>query len=154
VARLQRLPVAEAVDIVRQTARAVGAANDRGIVHRDLKPENLLMVRDPADPTREMVKVVDFGVAKLIERDIGEEVETHTGRLVGTPIYMSPEQCRGLREIDRRTDVYALGVVLYHMLCGRPPFQSEATGDILMMHVSLPPEPPRSIDAAIPAWLE
>jgi serine/threonine protein kinase len=149
-----RIPVDQAVEIARQTALAVGAANARGILHRDLKPENLLLVPDPNLPGRDLVKVLDFGVAKLLGTEFGEAVRTHTGRLMGTPMYMSPEQCRGLKSIDQRSDVYALGVVLYHMLCGRPPFDSEATGDLVFLQITQLPAPMAPLNPAIPPELE
>src|SRR6185295_7935464 len=103
------LTAAQAVDIALQTASAVSAAHAQGIVHRDLKPENLFLARDPRSG-REVLKVLDFGIAKLRGTFSGDAVRTQTGALMGTPPYMSPEQCRGISgEVDHRTDVYALG---------------------------------------------
>jgi serine/threonine-protein kinase len=143
------------VEILSETASALAAAHDKGIVHRDLKPENLFLVPDPTVPGRERVKVLDFGIAKLRGVATSAQVHTQTGALMGTPPYMSPEQCRGISgEIDHRTDVYALGIILYEMLCGRPPFMAEGFGEILVMHLTRAPEAPRSINPGIPEHLD
>jgi serine/threonine-protein kinase len=144
----------QAVDVALQTAAAVTAAHAEGIVHRDLKPENLFLVRD-RKTGQEVVKVLDFGIAKLRGTLSGDAVRTQTGALMGTPPYMSPEQCRGISgEVDHRTDVYALGIILYEMLCGSPPFVGEGFGDVLVQHLTSPPEPPRRRNPTIPASLE
>jgi serine/threonine protein kinase len=141
IARLGQVPVREAATIVWETASAVGAAHAKGIVHRDLKPENLFLARDPATPEVERVKVLDFGIAKLHANP--SKISTQTGAVMGTPVYMSPEQCRGAREeVDERTDIYSLGVIFYEMLCGKPPFQGEAFGDLLLRHMTEAPAPP------------
>jgi eukaryotic-like serine/threonine-protein kinase len=153
--RLGRLELDEAVDVAIQAGRALAAAHDRGIVHRDLKPDNLFLVPDPAAPGRQKVKVLDFGIAKLLGNFTASGVRTHTGSMVGTPLYMSPEQCRGISsEVDHRADVYTLGVILYEMLTGAPPFVSEAVGDLLVMHLEQAPRLPRELDAGIPDWVE
>ena len=107
-------------------------------MHRDLKPENLFLVPDPMSPGGERVKVLDFGIAKLRPDWGGSDgPKTRTGVIFGTPAYMSPEQCRGLNdEVDGSTDVYALGCILFEMLCGRAPYISPGWGDVLMMHMS------------------
>jgi serine/threonine-protein kinase len=148
------LTPAEAVTIALQTASAVSAAHDQGIVHRDLKPENLFLARDPHTGI-ESVKVLDFGIAKLRGPLSGDGVRTQTGALMGTPPYMSPEQCRGISgEVDHRTDVYALGIILYEMLCGSPPFVGEGFGDVLVQHLTRAPDPPRTRNPTIPGSLE
>jgi serine/threonine-protein kinase len=149
------LTAQEAVDIALQTASAVAAAHAQGIVHRDLKPENLFLARDPRTG-KTLVKVLDFGIAKLRGPLSGDDgVRTQTGALMGTPPYMSPEQCRGISgEVDHRTDVYALGIILYEMLCGAPPFVGEGFGDVLVQHLTRAPDPPRSRNASIPGSLE
>ena len=134
----ERLGVGKAVDIAMQAARAVAASHAIEIVHRDLKPENLFLVPDPMSPGGERVKVLDFGIAKLRPDWGGSDgPKTRTGVIFGTPAYMSPEQCRGLNdEVDATTDIYALGCILYEMLCGRAPYTSVGWGDVLMMHMS------------------
>jgi serine/threonine-protein kinase len=157
-ARLQRagaLPIEAAVELASQAAEALGAAHAQGIVHRDLKPDNLFLTPDRRTPGRELVKVLDFGIAKLggAGHDAGS-LRTRTGAILGTPIYMSPEQCRGTREIDHGTDIYALGVILHEMVCGAPPFVSEGFGELAHLHISAPPPPARSLVAAVPEALE
>jgi serine/threonine-protein kinase len=134
----ERMGVGKAVDIAIQAARAVAASHAIEIVHRDLKPENLFLVSDPMSPGGDRVKVLDFGIAKLRPDWAGSDgAKTRTGVIFGTPAYMSPEQCRGLNdEVDGATDVYALGCILFEMLCGRAPYVSPGWGDVLMMHMS------------------
>jgi serine/threonine-protein kinase len=152
--RTGRLALGEAIAIVRQTASALAAAHAVNVVHRDLKPDNLYLVRSGTIPGEVRVKVLDFGIAKL-RGDLAGASQTSSGVLMGTPLYMSPEQCRGVAsQIDRRTDIYALGVILYEMLCGRPPFQSEGTGEVLVMHIAAVPVPPRQHAPEIPAHVE
>ena len=159
--RLERsrpLPLHEAVEIACQTASALAAAHTRHIVHRDLKPDNLYLLPDESRVTKVRVKVLDFGIAKLRGDARGGAVKTQTGAIMGTPLYMSPEQCRGISaDIDHRTDIYALGTILYEMLCGQAPFPGEGLGDILMRHMSEAPvslrrrvpEIPESLDHAV-----
>jgi len=148
------LPIPTAVDFAYQTASALGAAHAKGIVHRDLKPDNLFVVPDPHDAHRERIKVLDFGIAKLQQGSTGDSVKTRTGTLMGTPIYMSPEQCRGTRAIDHRSDIYSLGVIFYEMLVGQPPFVSEGFGELVNMHLNVPPAPARSKRPEIPAAVD
>src|ERR1041384_7186384 len=101
-------------------------SGSRNIIHRDLKPENIYLVRDPEVVSGERAKVLDFGIAKLGDQT---GVKTQTNAVMGTPIYMSPEQCRGAGRVDARSDIYSMGCVLYHMLTGRPPFDSEGMGE-------------------------
>lgn len=108
------LPIDDAVRITGEVADALDHAHRHGVVHRDIKPGNILLQEGHA-------LVADFGIAQFVESDLGERL-TETGRSVGTPRYMSPEQASGERNVDRRTDVYSLGCVLYEMLTGRPPF--------------------------------
>jgi serine/threonine-protein kinase len=121
IRRVGPLPAARAVNIVLQACRGVAVAHDAGIVHRDLKPENLFLtdVGDGGD----QIKVLDFGIAKL--RPVEGQASTRTGSTFGTTHYMSPEQARGASDIDTRTDVWALGVVLYELLTGRKPFDGD-----------------------------
>jgi serine/threonine protein kinase len=149
--RVRPLPIDQAVEITLQTASALAAAHSKGIVHRDLKPDNLFLVPDEMVGNGERVKVLDFGIAKLRDDMRGSSMKTRTGAIMGTAAYMSPEQCQGLIEkLDHRTDVYALGVILFEMLCGGPPFISEGFGDIIIMHVMKEPENPQLKNPAIP----
>jgi serine/threonine protein kinase len=149
------IPTAEAIDIAVQTASALSAAHSKGIVHRDLKPENLFLVPDDTRVHGVRVVVLDFGIAKLRGELAGNSAKTQNGALMGTPPYMSPEQCRGLiDEIDERTDIYAMGIILYQMLCGNPPFVSAGWGDVVLMHLTQPPKAPRTINPNIPPALE
>jgi serine/threonine protein kinase len=132
--RLGRLHPVDALRIARQIASSLAAAHSKGIVHRDLKPENVFLVRDQEVAGGERVKILDFGIAKLTDDHPGK-IKTHTGALMGTPVYMSPEQCRGAGDLDHRSDIYALGCVLYHLLVGRPPFDGEGIGEIIAMHL-------------------
>ena len=155
LARTGTLPVSEAIDIALQTASALSAAHGKGIVHRDLKPDNLFLVPELGSPGRERVKVLDFGIAKLRGDTSSGAVKTNSGSIMGTPPYMSPEQCRGIAEdIDHRADIYALGIILFEMLCGRPPFVSPGFGELLMMHLTRPPPSPRELNGAIPEPVE
>ncbi len=133
------LPLERAVPIAIQICRAVGAAHAAGIIHRDLKPENVFVV-DKAG--RDFVKVLDFGISKVKDAEAEAVRMTKTGQLVGTPLYMSPEQARGEAEVDRRADVYSLGVILYEMLTGEPPFAGENYFQLLWKHTNELPVPP------------
>jgi serine/threonine-protein kinase len=138
--RLGRLPLRTALDFAHQAAGALAAAHDKAIVHRDLKPDNLFITADPRVPGAEQLKILDFGIAKLaasVENQISHK--TRTGALMGTPLYMSPEQCLGVKEVDHRTDIYSLGCILHEMLCGAPPFVSEGFGALVNMHINEPP---------------
>jgi len=138
-----RLPVRLALDFTNQAAGALAAAHAKGIIHRDLKPDNLFVTPDPRAPSSEQIKILDFGIAKLAAfADGAISHKTHTGAMLGTPLYMSPEQCLGVKEVDARTDIYSLGCILYEMLCGEPPFVSEGFGALVNMHVNQPPDPP------------
>jgi len=127
-----RMSAGKAIAIGRQLADALGAAHAASIIHRDLKPDNVFLVPDAAAVGGERVKVLDFGVAKLAEpADLG--VDTHSQVLLGTPRYMSPEQSRSATKIDTRSDVYALGCMLFELVAGRAPFDGDA-GDLIAKH--------------------
>ncbi len=127
--RRGRLELAELVAHVRQIAAALDAVHARGMVHRDLKPENVFLVS--RDRQAELVKVLDFGIVKLTE---GPTTRTSQGTLLGTPAYMSPEQCSGRLEVDARSDLYSLGVLIFEALTGRLPFERESTLQLLVAH--------------------
>jgi hypothetical protein len=143
------LALHDALRLMRQVAGTLGAAHARGIVHRDLKPENVYIVRDPEVPGGERAKVLDFGIAKLVG-DPGVGVKTQTAAVMGTPSFMSPEQCRGAGEVDQRSDVYALGCVLFALVTGRPPFQAAGVGDVIAMHLREPAPAPSQLRPGIP----
>jgi eukaryotic-like serine/threonine-protein kinase len=153
IARLGRLPTRAALRFAYQTASALGAAHSKGIVHRDLKPDNMFIVPDQDITDGERLKILDFGIAKLQEGTRGS-VKTRTGAVMGTPLYMSPEQCRGVREIDHRSDIYSLGIILYEMVSGRPPFVSEGFGDLVNMHLNMPVPSLRAAVPDVPPALE
>lgn len=140
----KRLDWEEAVQYAMQIAQALEHAHIAGVIHRDLKPANLLLTRDRS------LKLTDFGIA----RDTTATALTAAGRTVGTYAYMAPEQIRGKPPVDKKTDLYALGCVLFEMLTGETPFASENQGEMLMMH--LKEEPPRvtSLAPNVPIWLE
>ncbi|KAB2894400.1 MAG: serine/threonine protein kinase, partial [Kofleriaceae bacterium] len=127
-----RIPLAEALPILRGIAEAVDAAHAAGIAHRDLKPDNVFLVDGGG------VKLIDFGLAKLTHDDAAPV--TQTGSVFGTPLYMSPEQCRG-NAVTLATDAYSLGVLAYHVLVGGPPFTGDPI-ELALHHVNDPPEPP------------
>jgi serine/threonine-protein kinase len=137
------LPIERSLRIARQVASALGAAHAKGIFHRDVKPENIYLVqRGDAD----FVKVVDFGISKAVKPggDEGPEAYrlTHTGLLLGTPLYMSPEQARGSEDLDHRVDIWALGVLLYECLTGEVPFRANNYLQIISQVLTHEPLPP------------
>jgi serine/threonine protein kinase len=148
IRRVGAMPLRAVIEFTYQTASALGAAHKKGIVHRDLKPDNLFIVplegEDPGPVENERIKVLDFGIAKLQMPQPGDSVKTRTGTLMGTPVYMSPEQCRGTKTVDHRSDVYSLGVILFEMLVGQPPFVSDGFGELVNMHLNVPPPSARS----------
>ncbi|MCZ7680861.1 MAG: protein kinase [Sandaracinaceae bacterium] len=155
------LSVSRAVRIALQVCSALEAVHAKGIVHRDLKPANIFLTRERDEPDR--VKVLDFGVAKFTQPDDGvETAHTATGQTIGTPIYMSPEQARGLRDVDHRTDIYALGAILFEALTGSVLFQFNNTPDLLLQicHGRVPrlrerrPDLPQGLDDVLRRMLE
>jgi tetratricopeptide (TPR) repeat protein len=135
----------KSIGLLEQAARGVQHAHDRGIIHRDLKPDNIL-VADGAT-----AKVADFGLAHLAESG---PALTRTGTQLGTPMYMAPEQVHGKSDVTPRTDVYALGAMLYQILTGRPPYHAETVSQVYEKIITEDPVPPRRIDAALPWELE
>ncbi|HZH91861.1 MAG TPA: serine/threonine-protein kinase [Pyrinomonadaceae bacterium] len=146
-----KLAPARAVALMQDICAGVGAAHRRQIVHRDLKPDNVIILPPDGEGERETAKVVDFGIAKLRDRAALPTL-TQAGTLIGTPYYMSPEQCRG-DELDARSDVYSLGAVLYEMLAGAPPFTAANMTGVVTKHLTATP-PPFAPDAGIPRALE
>jgi serine/threonine protein kinase len=133
------LPLEDAIDWGCQIAEALAAAHAHDVVHRDLKPDNLILVADPRRLGKKQVKVLDFGIAKLQRRTLDQVHKTRTGSLLGTPLYMSPEQCMSQKDIDARTDIYSLGVILYEMVAGRRPFDSDGVYALISMHINEQP---------------
>jgi eukaryotic-like serine/threonine-protein kinase len=153
-ARLHRagaLPGPRACRIGRLIADAIAAAHAVGVIHRDLKPANVLLLSDADWPSAAEVKVLDFGVAKLLAGDLAGAPSTAAGTILGTPEYMSPEQCSGAR-VDERSDIYALGCMLFEMIVGVPPFTSDRLRDLLTAHKFREP-PPLAPSAHSPRWL-
>jgi serine/threonine protein kinase len=148
--RCRVLPPREVLAIAGQVGRALSKAHGAGLVHRDLKPANIFLVRDEE---REIAKVLDFGIAKV--KETGLDGNTKTGAVLGTPYYMSPEQARGSKAIDHRSDLWALAVVVYQCMTGRLPFMGQALGD-LFVKIIVEPLPVPSQTASVPpgfdAW--
>jgi serine/threonine protein kinase len=126
--RVSRLTPLETYKVITHVARAIGRAHEAGIIHRDLKPDNIFLVHNEGD---EIAKVLDFGVAKIDGHAL-EGTRTRTGSLLGTPYYMSPEQAQGNKEIDHRSDLWALGVIAFECLTGQRPFSSDGLGDLVI----------------------
>jgi serine/threonine protein kinase len=148
------LETARAVAIMLQVAAAVSAAHEAGVIHRDLKPANIFITQKPDVPT--LVKVLDFGIAKLAADSLDDDEPqtlTQVGAMIGTPRYMSPEQCSGL-DLTPASDVYSLGVILYEMLTANAPFNGSTPLAIALKHAADLPKPPRELMPSIPEDLE
>ncbi len=164
LARDGRLPVLNAVNVVNQIARALGAAADFGIVHQDLKPDNIYLISREGrrrivrrtgenfvvepEGSFDFVKLLDFGVAKFSKDNLGPGLQPKAGMVFGTPHYMSPEQAQGL-QVDHRSDIYSLGILFYEMLLGVVPFDYDRPIDILNGHVSGKVVPPLNRDRSV-----
>lgn len=154
IERKGKIPYERALSLFRQIADGLSAAHRKSIVHRDLKPANVLLLKQ--DDGTELVKLVDFGIAKLLPASGKKQQQlTRTGEVFGSPIYMSPEQCQGL-ELDRRSDIYALGCLMYETLAGVPPLEGKTFLETLNMHVNDTPKTFAEVDPSIkiPAGLE
>lgn len=148
-------PIDEAVEVVRAILRSLAEAHQKGIIHRDLKPDNIFLARVEGQ-TRPVVKVLDFGIAKAFRDDRKiDQLETQAGTVFGTPRYMSPEQAQG-KTLDHRSDLYTVGVLLYQLLAGRPPFLDDDAVVVMAKHIRETPASPRSLapDRPIPVSLE
>jgi len=138
-----RLPVAEAIGIAAQVADGLGYAHERGVVHRDIKPGNIMILPNG------VAKIMDFGIARVCASD----VRTRTGVLLGSPRYMSPEQVLG-QGVDGRSDVFSLGIALYEMLTGAPPFSGDTVGNLMYQIASATPPAPSRSNAEVPPMLD
>ena len=145
-----KVSVEAALGILEPALLALEAAHAKGIVHRDLKPANIFLLRD--DGGSPVVKLIDFGISKVT--GTGSTKLTQTGSLLGTPAYMSPEQARGDADVDHRTDIYSMGVILYQMLTGELPFQGAHYNELLINVLTAAPRPPRKLEPSIPAEVE
>ncbi len=146
-----RLPIATAVDAARQLLSGLNAAHQLGVVHRDVKPGNLMISRESTGEV--VLKLVDFGISKAIAPDISERTVTLEGTVLGSPDYMSPEQLRG-SDIDQRSDIYAVGVVLYQAVTGRLPFDAPSLTELMASILRDPVTPPSELRAGCPPALE
>jgi serine/threonine-protein kinase len=148
------LPLEDALDWGCQIAEALAAAHAHEVVHRDLKPDNLFLVHDARRLGKKQVKVLDFGIAKLQRTTWGQVHKTRTGALLGTPLYMSPEQCMSTKDIDPRSDIYSLGVILYEMVTGKRPFDGDSVYLVINMHVNEKPVAPSTYRPDLPPLVE
>ena len=146
-----RLPIEELLPILRGLARALDAAHASGIAHRDLKPANVFLARD--EDGTPFPKLLDFGIAKLLNEEMPRQHHTATGAAVGTPDYMSPEQCQG-PDVDHRTDIYSFGVMTYQLVTGHLPFTGGNVVEVLMKQMTAEPKPPSSVGPHVPAELD
>jgi serine/threonine-protein kinase len=152
LAERQPLPVVDVVGWVLQALEAVAEAHSRGIVHRDLKPANLFLAR--RRDGGEIVKVLDFGISKILALIGTAPTLTETSSILGSPVYMAPEQLRNAKTVDSRADVWSVGVVLYELLAGHPPFQADNVAELFVAILEHAPASLRSSRSDIPAPLE
>ena len=144
-------PVDRTAGLMSQVLAGLDVVHRKGIVHRDLKPENLMLVQD--DEGQEVVKILDFGISKLLSDERKVNL-TSTGLVIGTPQYMSPEQARNSAEIDRRTDIYSVGAIAYHLVTGTLPHQQETISALIAAVLTAPVDPPSKRRAGLPASLD
>ena len=151
--RLKKIPHADLAYVMTEACRGLQKAHEKGIIHRDLKPDNIFLVKDD---DREIVKVLDFGIAKLTDGGMDVSSGTKTGALLGTPQYMSPEQAQGTKAIDARSDLWSLAIIAYECITGELPLDSKALGDLLVKIIVTPMPVPSQIDPSVPpgfdAW--
>ncbi len=148
------ISLARVLGIMVQVCRGLECAHDKGIIHRDLKPGNIYLTARGS--MVDFVKLLDFGITKFTEMDDDGSRLTRTGQIIGTPMYMSPEQAMGEEDIDHRADIYSLGVIMYEMVTGQPPFTAVNYLGIIAQHASDPPTPPSKVrpDLDIPGEVE
>jgi eukaryotic-like serine/threonine-protein kinase len=149
----RRLSLGETSRIMHDVCAAMALVHEQGLIHRDLKPENIFLCNTGE---QSVTKVVDFGIAKSLRGDMTASMKTRTGHMLGTPSYMSPEQCRGLKDIDHRADLWALGVIAYECLVGKVPFEGEVLGDLLlricMDPLPIPSDHAKGLPSTFDAW--
>jgi serine/threonine-protein kinase len=145
------LPIERAVTYVLEACEALAQAHALGIIHRDLKPGNLFLVRSPDGAP--FVKVLDFGISKSVSADGSSETLTGPQGILGSPLYMSPEQIRSSKTVDARSDVWSLGVILHELLAGRPPFEGDGAPSVFASIAADPPVPLQSVAPHVPAAL-
>ncbi len=139
----------DAINWIRQAALGLQHAQKRGVIHRDIKPDNLMLTN------KGVIKIADFGLSKKVDAETGESLHlTSTGVILGTPHYMSPEQIKGEKKVDYRSDIYGLGATLYHLLAGRPPFVGESAVAIMVQHLQTPLQPIRELNPAVSPQLD
>ena len=157
IARHRVIAPSLAQHIAHEMLAALNATHLVGVIHRDLKPDNVYLVRDAGAPGGIRVKLLDFGIAKLIGGATSEHTprpKSHANLILGTPAYMAPEQCKGAGELDARTDLYAVGCILFEMLTGRPPFVAAGNGELLAMHIYEPPPRLSNLAPHLPVELD
>ena len=150
LARCERIVPAEVARVFTHVARALSRAHEVGIVHRDLKPDNVFLVRNEDE---EVAKVLDFGIAKAQANDLSQDSKTRTGTIMGTAYYMSPEQISGTKNVDFRTDLWALGVMACECMTGKRPFEADTIGGITLK-ICIEPIPPPSSFAPVPTGFD
>lgn len=150
--RRGRVSCSQAIQWIRQVARTLAVAHAQGIVHRDLKPSNMFLVRDPEVPGGERIKLLDFGIAKLMETP--DELSTGVGIAMGTPPYMAPEQFVCAANVDHRADLYSLGVILFEAICGQRPFQADSYLGYEQAHLSAPIPAPSAWVPTVPVEMD
>ena len=148
IKRVGRIPRGQALALVKHMACALAATHAQGIIHRDLKPANIMIVPDPGVEFSERIKILDFGIAKLAEEHDLTAL-TPLGVALGTPRYMAPEQCCDASAVDHRADLYALGCILFHMMCGSPPFPSQIYVEVMEAHRTASPPRPSELEPSI-----
>jgi eukaryotic-like serine/threonine-protein kinase len=150
----EELAIARVITIMIQVCRALYAVHNAGVIHRDLKPGNVILTVRGSRP--DFVKLLDFGISKFMEMDDESSRLTKTGQIIGTPLYMAPEQAIGEENVDHRADIYSMGVIMYELITGQPPFTAVNYLGIIAQHASDPPRPPTKVrpDLEIPKSLE